>query len=257
MKQREKAQVDQDHGEGRRPADRPRVLVAVCTLNEAENIVPLLRQLRQTLPNADLLVIDDNSPDNTAKAAAQLLADDQKLQIHVRHQERGLGSAIREAMTKAVTDQFDFFINLDADFSHAPAQVPELLETAIQHPDADVVIGSRYVPGGKIVGWPLRRRLMSGMLNRFATLCLRLPVNDCSGSMRCYRVAALRRIGVDNLQIDGYAVLEEVLLSLHENGSSFLEVPITFTEREKGKSKLSLGEAIRATGQLIRLALRR
>ncbi|MDF1840169.1 MAG: polyprenol monophosphomannose synthase, partial [Rubripirellula sp.] len=233
------------------------VMIAVCTLNEADNIAPLVTQLRAAVPAAKILVVDDNSPDGTAESVSGLMHQDPLLQIVVRRNERGLGSAIRHAMQSAVEDQFTLFVNLDADFSHDPAQIPQLIERATESPEIDVVIGSRYVAGGKIVGWPLHRKFMSGMVNRFATLCLRLPVKDCSGSMRCYRVAALERIGMSNVRIDGYAVLEELLVILRRSGSKFAEVPITFTDRQVGESKLTLREAVRSMSQIIALAFKR
>ncbi|MDA9858028.1 polyprenol monophosphomannose synthase [Rubripirellula sp.] len=233
------------------------VMIAVCTLNEADNIAPLVTQLRAAVPAAKILVVDDNSPDGTAESVSGLMHQDPLLQIIVRRNERGLGSAIRHAMQSAVEDQFTLFVNLDADFSHDPAQIPQLIERATESPEIDVVIGSRYVAGGKIVGWPLHRKFMSGMVNRFATLCLRLPVKDCSGSMRCYRVAALERIGMSNVRIDGYAVLEELLVILRRSGSKFAEVPITFTDRQVGESKLTLREAVRSMSQIIALAFKR
>lgn len=233
------------------------VMIAVCTLNEAENIVPLVKQLRAAVPAAKILVIDDNSPDGTSELVSDLTKQDPLLQIVVRRNERGLGSAIRHAMQAAVVEQFTLFVNLDADFSHDPAQIPQLIEQATKSPEIDVVIGSRYVAGGKIVGWPLHRKFMSGMVNRFATLCLRLPVKDCSGSMRCYRVSALARIGMSNVRIDGYAVLEELLVILRRSGSKFAEVPITFTDRQVGESKLTLREAVRSMSQIIALAFKR
>jgi len=133
----------------------------------------------------------------------------------------------------------------------------DLRERTQQDPSIDVVVGSRYAPGGSIVGWPMRRKIMSRMVNRFATLCLRLPVKDCSGSMRCYRVEALAKLGLENLRVNGYAVLEEVLMRLHQRGEGMAEVPITFTERERGQSKLSLREAVRSMLQIISLAFRR
>jgi dolichol-phosphate mannosyltransferase len=233
------------------------VMIAVCTLNEADNIAPLVTQLRAAVPAAKILVVDDNSPDGTAESVSGLMHQDPLLQIIVRRNERGLGSAIRHAMQSAVEEQFTLFVNLDADFSHDPAQIPQLIERATESPEIDVVIGSRYVAGGKIVGWPLHRKFMSGMVNRFATLCLRLPVKDCSGSMRCYRVAALERIGMSNVRIDGYAVLEELLVILRRSGSKFAEVPITFTDRQVGESKLTLREAVRSMSQIIALAFKR
>jgi len=230
------------------------VLVAVCTYQEAQNVQPLIEGLRQALPQATVLVIDDNSPDGTAETVRQIQSSDPQVQLIVRSNQRGLGSAIVLAMNHAVQSGYDFFVNLDADLSHDPAQLPSLLDVALEHEQIDVVIGSRYVTGGRIVGWPLRRRMMSKLVNRFATACLKLPVKDCSGSMRCYRVSALAAIGLDRLQCTGYAVLEEVLVRLHQHGSRMVEVPITFTEREAGQSKLTVGEAMRSVRFMVRLA---
>ena len=233
-----------------------RVLVGVCTYNEAENIEAVLDRLRHALPWADLLVVDDASPDGTARLAQQWAQRqaDPSTRVLVR-KERGLGGAIRCAIGIAVEDSYDYFLNLDGDLSHDPDQLPNLLDAIRARGDLDVVIGSRYVPGGSIEGWPLRRKLMSRMVNRFATGCLRLPVKDCSGSMRCYRVSTLRRIDLSELRSNGYALLEELLVRLHEADARMLEVPITFTERRLGASKLTLGETCRAGVTIVRLAI--
>lgn len=236
-------------------APSKRVLVSVCTYQEAQNIQPMVRRLRAALPNATVLVIDDDSPDGTAERVREVQADDERVHLIVRTDQRGLGSAIVLGMKHAIESGYDLFVNLDADLSHDPDQVPSLVEVAQQQTDVDVVIGSRYIDGGQIVGWPLRRRLMSKLVNRFATSFLNLPVHDCSGSMRCYRTRALAAIGLDRLQCTGYAVLEEVLVRLHQQGSKMVEVPITFTEREAGQSKLTLGEAMRSVRYMIRLAV--
>jgi dolichol-phosphate mannosyltransferase len=231
------------------------VLIAVCTLNEAENIGDLIAQLRSELPAADVLVIDDNSSDQTGQIVAQLASCDPSITLRVRLHERGLGTAIRDAMQSAIDQHYDVFLNLDADFSHPPARLPALLDRFQQRPVVDVVIGSRYVPGGAIVGWPLRRRMISRAVNRFATLCLRLPVQDCSGSMRCYRVSALKHVDLANLRSSGYSVLEEILLKLHRGGATFAEVPITFTERQLGESKLTIREALRSAWRIAIMAI--
>jgi dolichol-phosphate mannosyltransferase len=233
-----------------------RALIGVCTLNEAENIRPMLLGLRSAIPNADVLVIDDDSSDGTAQWVMNLADADPAVKLIVRRDERGLGSAIRLAMMHAERNDYEFFLNLDADLSHDPAELPGLLERAKTAPQVDVVIGSRYVPGGAIDGWPLRRRMMSRIVNGFATLCLRLPVSDCSGSMRCYRVDALRGIGLETLRSDGYSILEEVLVRLHRSGSEMAEVPITFTDRVQGESKLTLREAIRSASRIFAMAFR-
>ncbi len=217
----------------------------------------LVSRLRSALPEADILFVDDNSPDRTSDEVRRCASEDDRVRLIERFDERGLGSAIIRAAVVAVDDDYDFFINLDADLSHDPAQLPALLQAAIQDDAVDVAIGSRYVAGGKIVGWPLRRRIMSRMVNRFATLFLRLPVRDCSGSMRCYRVSTLRDLDLTSLQCEGYALLEELLVRLNRPGRKMVERPITFTERQDGESKLTLREAIRSVGFMFRLALQR
>lgn len=232
------------------------VLIAVCTLNEAENIGPLIAQLKQSLPTADILIVDDNSSDDTSVIVAELSDQDSSVTLHVRKQERGLGTAVRHAMSYAVERDYDFFLNLDGDFSHNPAELVGLLKRAQQDPSVDVVVGSRYAAGGSVIGWPLRRKIMSRIVNRFATLCLRLPVSDCSGSMRCYRVAALKRIDIAKLTSSGYSVFEELLLQLHREHATIAEVPITFTERQQGESKLTLAEAVRSAWAMLMMAVR-
>ncbi|WP_149496921.1 polyprenol monophosphomannose synthase [Roseiconus lacunae] len=229
-------------------------LVAICTYNEAGSVEAMLNELREAFSDAVLLVVDDDSPDGTAAIVKTLGERDPKVRLLVRRDQRGLGSAIVDAMRIACDGGFDYFLNLDADLSHSPAQMPALREMAQQDPSLAVVIGSRYVPGGEIVGWPFRRRVMSKLVNRFATGVLRLPVHDCSGSMRCYRTSALREIELSSLRCVGYAVLEEVLVRLHQHGYKFGEVPITFTERQTGHSKLTLREAARSIAYMFRLA---
>jgi dolichol-phosphate mannosyltransferase len=232
------------------------VLIGVCTLNEAENIGPLIRQLKQSIPSADILIVDDDSSDRTGAIVSEMANQDSSIILNVRKNERGLGTAIRHAMSYAIDHDYTYFLNLDGDFSHNPAELGDLLSRAAQDTSLDVVIGSRYAPGGSIVGWPTRRRIMSRIVNGFATLCLRLPVKDCSGSMRCYRVSALNECGMHNLKSSGYAVLEEILLQLHLHGASFAEVPVTFTDRRYGESKLSTREAIRSAANIAMMCVR-
>ncbi|MEM9827399.1 MAG: glycosyltransferase [Planctomycetota bacterium] len=235
------------------PAD-PSVTVcaAVCTLREADNIVAMLEALRLHLPTATLLVVDDSSDDGTAELAEGFAQVDGNTTVQIREQ-RGLGGAIRAAMQHAVDHSFDYLINLDADFSHDPQSTPQLLEQA-QQSSADVVIGSRYVRDGRILGWPLHRRLMSRLVNRLAIHRLDLPIRDCSGSMRCYKVATLRKLDPQTLTSNGYSVLEEVLLRIRQiPGSRFAEIPITFVDRQAGKSKLTCLEAMRSMRKILSL----
>jgi dolichol-phosphate mannosyltransferase len=237
------------------------VLVGICTYNEATNIRPLIDAIRSELPDADLLVVDDQSPDKTGEIVEEVAAVDSRVHLIVRVNERGLGGATKRAIAEAMEGNYELFVNLDGDFSHNPAHIPRLLER-IQTPGEngrvpDVVVGSRYLPGGQIEGWPWHRQVMSRLLNWFATSFLGLPVSDCSGSMRCYRVSALRKIDLTMVRSNGYAVLEELLLALVRSGANISEVPITYTERERGSSKLTFREALRSARQIVALALSR
>jgi dolichol-phosphate mannosyltransferase len=252
-----------------------RILIAVCTYNEADNISALLNGLREYVATADLLVVDDDSPDGTALCVTQFMQAETlarstvngqselpptKTHLVVRQGQRGLGGAIKRAIQFAIEGDYDLFVNLDGDLSHSPAQIPRLIEAITDSrssgSSADVVVGSRYLPGGEIIGWRWRRRVMSRLVNRFATRFLRLPVSDCSGSMRCYRVSALKRIDTSKLRSEGYALLEELLVALARNGAKLAEVPVTFTDREHGKSKLTTIEALRSAFQILKLAFR-
>lgn len=239
-------------------ADGPlRILVAVCTYNEASNIGEVLTRITTALPEADVLVVDDNSPDQTSKLAkefARSYHDGQKVRCIVRRQ-RGLGGAIRAAMQLAIDEGYDLFCNLDADLSHDPADLPQLIHR-VASGEVDVAVGSRYVDGGKIVGWPPHRKWMSRTINTIAQRKLGLPVNDASGSFRCYRVSRLADLNLDLDSSDGYSFLQEVLLRLHRAGATIAELPITFTERVAGDSKLNFREAIRSGWTVFRLGAR-
>lgn len=211
----------------------------------------MLTALRAHCPDADLLVVDDNSDDGTAALANEFSADDPATFVHVRDCT-GLGGAIAQTMLSAIEGNYDYLVNLDADFSHDPSAVPALLERCHQT-NSGVTVGSRYIPGGRIEGWPIHRRWMSRRVNRLAIRRLGLPVSDCSGSMRCYRVEELRKLDPTSLQSTGYAVLEEILHRLNEQGASMSELPITFVDRRDGQSKLTMGEAIRSFWQIARL----
>lgn len=232
------------------------VLVALCTFNERENLPPLITQIREILPDCDVLVVDDNSPDGTPQwLESHGDADALWLKIVIRRDQRGLGSAVRTAMEFACRGGYQWLLQLDADFSHDPAELPRLLARAEDPVDpCDCVVGSRYCEGGAIAGWTTGRRWMSRTVNRFATSVLRLPVTDCSGSLRCYRVQTLREMGPSTLQSEGYAVFEEILLRLREIGARFGELPITFHERRAGESKLGMHEAARSAWNLLQLA---
>lgn len=180
------------------PGSRQGVVVTICTYNEAENLSRLLEEIFRYLPSAHVLIVDDNSPDGTGKLADQLCQQDERVHVKHRLRERGLGTATLCAFQTALAGNYEFLINLDADFSHHPRYLPELL-AELQKNQADVAIGSRYVSGGKITGWPARRHLMSRSINSWSRLWMGLKTRDCSGSYRIYRCSMLEKIDFSRL----------------------------------------------------------
>lgn len=229
----------------------PRTLVALATYNEIENVPALIDEILQVLPTADVLVVDDNSPDGTGKWCDARAAIEPRLTCLHRPGKLGLGSATLLALRHAIDRAYVVVVTLDADWSHDPQYLPALIRET-EH--ADVAIGSRYIPGGRTEGWPLHRRLMSRSINRLSRVMLKLPVRDSSGAFRAYRVARLRDLDFSRVQSTGYAYLEELLWLLARAGATFTEVPIIFHERRAGHSKISLREAAAKLSMLARLA---
>ncbi len=229
-----------------------RVLVSIATYNERENLAALVTGIHEFLPQADVLVIDDNSPDGTGRLADELAVKDPRIRVTHRAGKLGLGSAIVAAMRHAIEHQYDCLINLDADFSHHPRYLPALLAGMDRH---DVMIGSRYVPGGGVVNWPWRRQLTSRAVNGLARLLLRIPARDTSGAYRCYRVRKLRELDFDHLWSRGYSFQEEVLYRCRKAGCRLGETPILFEDRRAGQSKVNLKEALRSLAILLVLGL--
>lgn len=233
------------------PMSTSRILVALATYNEIENVSGLVEAILKILPSADVLVIDDNSPDGTGQWCDKRAANDSHVACVHRPGKQGLGSATIAGMRWAMERNYDAVITMDADWSHDPVHLPELV-SALE--TADVAIGSRYCAGGQIIGWPIHRRLMSRTINRLSRLLLHLPISDTSGAFRAYRISALRKIDLANIRAAGYSYLEEILWHLHRSGANFREVPITFRERRAGESKVSVQEAIAKISTLMRLA---
>lgn len=231
-----------------------KILVAIASYNERQTLPTLLEEIFRIVPAADVLVIDDASPDGTGEFCDEKAETEPRLRSMHRAGKLGLGTAILASFEYAVNEGYDLLVGLDADWSHPPEKIPALIEWAREPSSRDVVIASRYVEGGGVQGWPLRRRIASAMINTFARILLGLPVRDCSGGFRCFRVAKLKPVIHEGLRSGGYAIFEEVLLRLAENGATFKEVPYTFTDRSQGKSKLSLREASRAILTLFWLA---
>ena len=235
----------------------PRTLVITATYNEIENLPALVDELFRHAPDVDLLVIDDNSPDGTGRWCNERAAVEPRLRCLHRSGKLGLGTAIVAGLQYAIDHDYEFVVNMDADLSHHPRHVPELVRAMnpANEPPRDLVIGSRYVAGGRIENWPKRRRWMSRLVNGYARCLLRLPVRDCSGGFRCHRVSALRKLDFRRIRARGYAFLEELLWRLHRGGARLAESPITFTDREHGRSKINLREALAALWFILRLGV--
>jgi dolichol-phosphate mannosyltransferase len=229
-------------------------LISLCTYNECRNISELIPQLLELVPDAAVLVVDDNSPDGTGRVADEFARSDSRVRVLHRPARLGLGTATTAAFDYAVREGFTWLVNLDADFSHHPKYIPQLLDE-IKH--SDVAIASRYVPGGGVVGWTVRRRLMSILINWWARLLLGLKTRDNSGSFRCYRVTLLARIDWSKAQATGYAIQEEILFRCLRAGARMQEIPFWFEDRRYGSTKINLRECLRAVWVIFRLGLLR
>lgn len=210
--------------------------------------------LRDVLPESDIVLVDDSSPDGTADAVRQFQSSDPHVHL-IERKERGLGLATRRAFEFAVEHNYDEVGNLDADFSHPPEVLPQLFERLSTPSPVDVVIGSRYVPGGGIEGWPWRRHAMSRAVNFYARNVLSLPIRDVSGSFRVYRGEILKSLSFERFRSVGYAFQEEVLYHCARQNGTFAEVPFTFVERVAGHSKVRARDAIEVLATLASLRL--
>lgn len=231
----------------------PRTLITIATYNEIENLPGLVEQIFAVASEAEVLVIDDNSPDGTGRWCDEQTAIDPRIHCLHRPGKLGLGTATMDAMRFAIERDFDFMLNMDADFSHHPRYIPAILAAMSA---ADVSIGSRYVRGGGVKDWPLKRRLMSWGVNTYARAMLGLRSRDCSGAFRCYRVALLKRLDFSQIVSRGYSFQEEILWHLKRLGARFAETPILFADREKGQSKINRSEATAALRILMRLGVK-
>jgi dolichol-phosphate mannosyltransferase len=234
----------------RRP---PRTLVSVATYNERENLPLLVDEIFNFAPQADILVIDDNSPDGTGQWVDERAKDESRLHVVHRTGKLGLGTATIAAMKYAIEHDYDYLLNMDADFSHHPRYIPDLLAGM---GEADVMIGSRYCAGGGVKDWPLRRKLMSRAVNFYARTSLGLTPRDCSGAFRCFCVEVLRKLPLDQIRSRGYSFQEEILWHLKRAGARFAETPILFADRERGQSKINGREAREALWIIFRLGVK-
>lgn len=218
-----------------------RVLVIIPTYNEVENIHTVLDRTHEAVPDAEILVVDDASPDGTADAVDERGRDDE----HVlrRAGKLGLGTAYLEGFAWGMIRGFDALVEMDADLSHDPAALPSLLAEADAH---GLVIGSRYVPGGSIPNWAWHRRALSRWGNRYAGLVLGLGVRDATAGFRVYRATTLDALNLDGIRADGYGFQVEMTYRVRDLGHDIAEVPIAFSDRTRGESKMSMRIVVEA-----------
>jgi dolichol-phosphate mannosyltransferase len=216
-----------------------RTLIVVPTYNERENIAALVARVLEVAPEADVCLLDDDSPDGTADYARELFGKDPRFSVLRRAgRPRGYGRSLVDGYRRCLEQGYARLVQLDADFSHDPARIPALIEASER---AEVVIGSRYCEGGAVENWPLRRRLLSRFANQYVCRITGLRARDTTSGFRCYTRRALRRLLEGRVAAEGYAFLVEAVYHSHREGLSITEVPITFTDRREGKSKMSRG----------------
>jgi dolichol-phosphate mannosyltransferase len=217
------------------------VLVVIPTYNERENLGPILDRLHKVLPDVDVLVVDDGSPDGTGELADERAAANAHVHVMHRTEKAGLGAAYIAGFRWGLAREYNTIVEMDADGSHAPEDLPRLLDAV---GDADLAIGSRYVPGGAVVNWPLNRQILSRGANVYSQIALGIRTRDITAGFRAYRRPVLEKLALDEVNSHGYCFQIDLTLRTAEAGFAIVEVPITFTEREIGESKMS-GSIIR------------
>jgi len=212
------------------------VLVVIPTYNERENLEPIVKRLHDALPKAHVLVVDDGSPDGTGELADTLAAAEARVQVLHRSEKAGLGAAYVAGFRWGIEHDYRVLVEMDADGSHAPEDLPHMLDALS---DADLVIGSRYVPGGRVVNWPMSRQLISRGGNLYSRLALGAKVKDITAGYRAYRREVLEKLKLGTVASQGYCFQIDLAWRTIEAGFTVVEVPITFTERAVGQSKMS------------------
>ncbi len=215
------------------------VLVIIPTYNELSGLPKIVGRLRQVLPAADLLIVDDSSPDGTGELADQLASKDSAIVVLHRDAKQGLGRAYLAGFSLALDKGYQFIVEMDADGSHDPAELIQMLELAEN--GADLVLGSRWVPGGSVANWPWIRRFISKSGNRYARWVLNSRIRDLTSGFRIYRAQTLRRISLDSVSSQGYCFQIELAWRAERRGMTVIEHPIRFVERVDGKSKMHAG----------------
>ncbi len=221
------------------------IAIVIPTYNEKENILNLIEQIHSNVGIVSIYVVDDNSPDGTQNLVRRYIASNSsKVSLIVRESKSGRGGAVLVGFAEALKNpRVKYFIEMDADFSHNPVDIPRLLD---KRGSKTVVIGSRYVAGSKIMNWPLKRKITSRIANAYIRAVLGISVNDCTNGYRCYSRSAVELILESNIQHKGFISLSETLYVLSRKGFAFAEVPFNFVDRAKGTSNASFGEIIQS-----------
>jgi dolichol-phosphate mannosyltransferase len=217
-------------------AELGRILVIVPTYNEADNIEPIVARVRDSVPEAHILVADDNSPDGTGDLADKLAASDEHVHVLHRKGKEGLGAAYLAGFGWGLSEGYGVLVEMDADGSHQPEQLPRLLDALRS---ADLVLGSRYVRGGAVKNWPRSREVLSRGGNLYTRLAIGVPLRDATGGYRAFRRETLEGIGLNDVASAGYCFQVDLAWRALRKGFRVVEVPITFVERERGQSKMS------------------
>ena len=234
------------------------LLVVIPTYNERSNLPELSEKIFAALPDCEILIVDDASPDGTGQWCT--MQENAHLHLLARQAKTGIGSALIAGLRYAKEQDYKLVITMDADFSHAPSELPQLvakMDASCSDHSPEVTIASRYIAGGSIEGWGTGRQIMSRLVNFVARWFLGLKAHDCSTGFRCYRMATLGPVLDENFYARGYAFEEEILFRLQRRGAAFAEIPSRFVNRDRGGSKLNLSETIKAGWVLLRLTLGR
>ncbi len=231
--------AEQEHEAASDAGGSARTLVIIPTYNERETLPTTLGRLRAAVPDADVLIVDDGSPDGTGRLADKASAADNHVHVMHRSGKQGLGTAYVAGFTWALDRGYDVVVEMDADGSHQPEQLPKLLKVLATTPSAALVLGSRWVPGGKVVNWPKSREVLSRGANVYTRMMLGLPVGDATGGFRAFRAQALRDLDLTEVSSQGYCFQVDMTRRIADKGGQIVEVPITFVERTAGDSKMS------------------
>ena len=219
-------------------AATPRILAVIPTYNEADNIARLIPAVLKQAQGIHVLIVDDNSPDGTAIVVHELMLSDERIRILERPAKAGLGSAYVAGFKEAMKEGYDIVLQMDADFSHDPNAIPTFLK-AIFRDGADLVLGSRYAGGVRILNWPIRRLLLSYGANVYTRIMTGLPLTDATGGFKCFKGEVLQAIDLGHIRSNGYAFQIEMSYKAWKKGFRMVEIPIIFLDRRRGKSKMS------------------